>query len=192
LSTATIQRGDRVAVFGCGGVGLNTVQGARIAGAETIIAVDTNSAKLESARRFGATDLVDAGGVDSVEVLRQMTAGRGVDVAFEVVGREATVRQALASTRRAGQTVLVGVPRDDVNLALNVTGFVRSAVELRACYYGSANVRDEVPRLLALWRSGDLLLEELVSAEIGLDEIEQAFADIDAGTATRSLIRYDR
>ncbi len=191
LSTASIRQGDRVAVFGCGGVGLNTVQGARIAGAETIIAVDTNPAKLSTARRFGATDTVDAGALDPLDALRELSGGRGVDVAFEVVGQGATVEQAMAGTRRGGQIVLVGVAPDHVTIPLNLLGFVRSAVELRACYYGSANVRDDVPRLLSLWRSGDLLLEELVSEVISLGQIEQAFAAIMAGTATRSVIRYE-
>lgn len=192
LNTASIVEGDRVAVFGCGGVGLNTIQGARIAGAGTIVAVDTNPAKLELGRRFGATHLVNAADADAVDALRDLTGGRGVDVAFEVIGNATTVAQALAATRRAGQTVLVGVTPDHVTLPLNLLGFVRSAIELRACYYGSANVRVDVPRLLELWRSGDLLLDELVTDEITLDGIEDAFAAIEAGTATRSVIRYDR
>lgn len=192
LNTATIRPGDRVAVFGCGGVGLNAIQGARIAGAGMIAAVDLNPAKLELGRRFGATDVVPAADVDPVEALRELTDGRGVDVAIEVIGSPVTTRQALRSTRRAGQTVVVGVGEGAAAVDIPLTPFVRSAVELRACYYGSSNVRFEVPRLLGLWRTGALLLEELVTAEISLDQVEQAFAAIEAGTATRSLIRYDR
>jgi S-(hydroxymethyl)glutathione dehydrogenase / alcohol dehydrogenase len=190
LNTATIVGGDRVAVFGCGGVGLNAIQGASIAGASTLIAVDTNPAKLELATTFGATHLVDAADVDPVQAIKDLTDGRGADVTIEVVGVQATVEQALASTRRAGQCVVVGAAPDHVHVPLQVIGFVRSAVELRACYYGSANVRDDVPKLLGLWRSGALLLDELVSAEITLDDVESAFASIDAGTVTRSVIRY--
>jgi S-(hydroxymethyl)glutathione dehydrogenase / alcohol dehydrogenase len=191
LSTASIRPGDMVAVFGCGGVGLNTVQGARIAGAGTIVALDTNAAKLNAARRFGATHTIDAGALDPLDALRELSGGRGVDVAFEVVGLASTVGQAISATRRGGQTVLVGVAPDHVTFPLNVLGFVRSAVELRGCYYGSANVRDDVPRLVSLWRSGELFLEELVSEEIALEQIEHAFAAITAGTATRSVIRYE-
>ncbi len=190
LNTASIHAGDRVAVFGCGGVGLNAIQGARIAGASTIIAVDTNATKFPLAQRFGATHVVDASITDPVVAIRELTAGRGADVVVEAVGVATTVEQAIAATRRGGQAVVVGAAPDQVSIPLNVLGFIRSSIQLLGCYYGGSTVRRDVPRLVDLWRSGALLLDDLVSAEIELHQIEDAFAAIEAGTVTRSVIRY--
>jgi S-(hydroxymethyl)glutathione dehydrogenase/alcohol dehydrogenase len=186
-NTARLQPGDTVAVVGCGGVGLNVIQGARIEGAGRIIAVDTNPAKLALAARFGATDAVDASAVDAVSGVMALTDQRGVDVAFEVVGLQRTIDQAITMTRRGGLTVLVGVPAMDVTVTLPAFfGVVLAGKTLSGCWYGSANVRRDVPRLIELYQQGRLLLEELVSERIGLGAINDALSSM--GEGARSVI----
>lgn len=191
VNTASIRKGDAVAVIGCGGVGLNVVQGARIAGAERIVAVDTAALKLELARRFGATDVVNASSDDAVAAVTELTGGRCVDVAFEVIGLEATMQQALALTRRGGETVLVGVPRVDAMLSVPAAlGLVLAAKTIKGCLYGSANVHRDIPMLVGLYRSGRLLLDELVSRTIPLDDVNGAFVAMEQGEVARSVIDF--
>lgn len=191
LNTARIRPGDAVAVIGCGGVGLNVIQGARLAGAGEIIAVDTAPAKLEMARGFGATATVDAGAGAPVSGVMDLTAQRGVDVAFEVVGLGPTIEAAVTMTRRGGQTVLVGVPRLDVMVTLPAfLGFVLAEKTVSGCWYGSSDVRRDVPRLLSLWREGKLRLEELISREITLEQVNDAFEMMGSGEIARSVIVY--
>ena len=192
LNTADISEGDTVAVIGCGGVGLNVIQGAKIAGAAKIIAVDMLDSKLEMAREFGATDTVNAGEGDPVSAVATIAEGRGADVTFEVIGLGATMEQAINMARPGGQVVLVGVPRLDVMLNLNAAfTFLYLAKTIKGCWYGSSNVQDDVPKLLDLWRSGQLKLEELISKEISVDKVNEAFDDMQAGTVARSVIRHD-
>ncbi len=192
LNTADITPGDSVAVIGCGGVGLNVIQGARIAGATTIIAVDRFQSKLEMARSFGATHtvLVEEG-TDPVAATIAANDGRGVDVAFEVIGLGPTIEQAINTTRAGGEVVLVGVPRMDVMVNLNAAfTWLYLAKTIKGCWYGSSDVHRDVPKLLDLWKQGDLKLEELISKEITVDEVNEAFADMQAGTVARSVIRH--
>lgn len=189
--TASIREGDVVAVFGCGGVGLNVLQGARLAKAERIVAVDTSPAKLELATRFGATDAVNAGEVDAVEALKELTDGIGVDVSFEVIGLQATIQQALRAARRGGQTILIGMPDRDATLPMRAMATVYGARTIRGCWYGSSLPQVDVPRILALHDRGEIELRALISGEIGLDDVNQGLADLAAGTATRSVIRFD-
>ncbi len=191
VNTAHIGDGDTVAVVGCGGVGLNVVQGARLAGAARVIAVDVNPAKLELARQFGATDTVDAGQGNPVSKVMALTAQRGADVSFEVVGLETSIDQAIAMTRRGGQAVLVGLPRMDAMLAVPAfLGAVMAAKTITGCWYGSADVRRDVPRLVEHYRKGDLELDELISATISLEEVNDAFEAMENGDVARSVIRY--
>ncbi|MFP5377004.1 MAG: zinc-binding dehydrogenase [Acidimicrobiia bacterium] len=182
LNTARIRPGDTVAVVGCGGVGLNVVQGARIAGAGEIVAVDTNPAKLRAAAAFGATGAVDASATDAVSAVMALTGQRGADVVFEAVGAARTIDQAVTMTRRGGQAVLVGIPAMDVTLAVPAfVGLVLAGKTITGCWYGSANVHADVPRLVGLYRSGQLLLDELVSRTIALDEVDGALDAMAAG-----------
>lgn len=191
LNTASIAAGDSVAVVGCGGVGLNVVQGARIAGAGTIVAVDTNAAKLAMAEALGATHLVDASRQSAVSEVMSLTGERGADVAFEAIGLGPTIDQVVAMTRRGGQAVLVGIPAMDVMLTLPaMIGLVLAEKTIKGCWYGSADVRRDIPRLVDLYRSGDLMLDELVSRRIGLDDVNQAFTAMTAGEVARSVIVY--
>ncbi|MEA2844113.1 MAG: S-(hydroxymethyl)glutathione dehydrogenase / alcohol dehydrogenase [Actinomycetota bacterium] len=191
LNTATIRPGDTVAVVGCGGVGLNIVQGARMAGAGQIVAVDVHSGPLELAARLGATATVDASSQDAVGAVFDLTGQRGADVAFEAIGRKQAIEQAVMMTRRGGQIVLVGIPRMDVMLEVPVMlGLVMSERSLKGCWYGSADVRRDVPRLIDGYRSGDLRLDELVSRRIGLDGVNQALDDLRTGGQARAVIVY--
>jgi S-(hydroxymethyl)glutathione dehydrogenase/alcohol dehydrogenase len=189
--TADIRPGDTVAVVGCGGVGLNVIQGAAIAGAGRIIAVDMNETKLTMAKSFGATDTINAGTGDPVSQVMGLTAERGADVAFEVIGLQQTIDQTVAMTRRGGQAILVGVPRMDA--VLNVPAFfgmVLAEKTVKGCWYGSSDVRRDIPALIALYRDGRLKLDELVSRTITLDQVNEAFDDMKTGEVARSVIVY--
>ncbi len=188
--TASIRPGDVVAVFGCGGVGLNVLQGARLAGAGRIIAVDTSPGKLALATRFGATDAVNANEVDSVAALKELTGGVGVDVSFEVIGLEATIQQALRAARRGGQTILVGMPDRDAMIPMRTLAAVYGARTIRGCWYGSSLPQIDVPRILDLHERGEIELRALISGELGLDDVNRGLDDLAAGSATRSVIRF--
>ncbi len=191
LNTAEIREGDTVAVIGCGGVGLNVIQGARIAGAGEIIAIDMFESKLEMAKEFGATKLIKADEGDPVgEVMA--SNGRGADVAFEVIGLGSTMEQAINMVRMGGQAVFVGVPRMDVFLNLHAAfTWLYGAKTVKGCWYGSANVRTDVPKLLDLYQSGQLMLDELISREIDLHGVNDAFSAMGSGEVARSVIVYD-
>ncbi len=192
MNTADIRKGDAVAVIGCGGVGLNVVQGAVIAGAERIIAIDMNDTKLGLAKQFGATDTINASDGDPVSQVMSLTGQLGADVAFEVIGLERTIQQAIGMTRRGGETVLVGVPRMDVMLTVPAGfGLVLSGKSIKGCLYGSCNVHTDVPKLVDLYQKGTLKLDELISREIRLEEVNEAFVAMEQGEVARSVIVYD-
>ncbi|HSL59425.1 MAG TPA: Zn-dependent alcohol dehydrogenase [Acidimicrobiales bacterium] len=195
-NTADLRPGDSVAVIGCGGVGLNVIQGARIEGASTIIAIDMFDSKLEMAKEFGATHTINASeGADVVQAkVMELTGGRGADATFEVIGLGATMEQAVNLARPGGQVILVGVPRMDVFLNLHAGfTFLYTAKQVRGCWYGSSNVRDDVPALLELYRTGELKLDELISREIDVADVNEAFAAMGSGEVARSVIvhRHD-
>ncbi|MGE0068387.1 MAG: Zn-dependent alcohol dehydrogenase [Solirubrobacterales bacterium] len=191
VNTAELRPGDNVAVIGCGGVGLNVIQGARVQGAERIIAIDLSEKKLALAKQLGATDLISAEGADVVEAVRELTVGRGVDAAFEVIGLKATAEQALAMTRNGGETILVGIAGADVSMEVPIfRGLVRYGKSLKGCFYGSSDVRRDVPRLVEAYLDGDLKLEPLASSFVPLERINDAFAALDAGEVTRSVVVF--
>ncbi len=191
VNTASIQKGDTVAVIGCGGVGLNVIQGAVIAGAERVIAIDMNDAKLGLAKQFGATDTINASGTDPVSEVMAATGQVGADVAFEVIGLSPTIQQAIGMTRRGGETVLVGVPRMDVMLTVPAGfGLVLSGKTIKGCLYGSSNVHTDVPKLVELYKKGTLKLDELISREIPLEQVNEAFEAMEKGEIARSVITY--
>lgn len=197
LNTAQVRPGDSVAVIGCGGVGLNVIQGARIAGAAQIIAVDMVATKLELAKTFGATHTVNAGDGDPVEQVKALTGAgpmgpRGVDAAFEVVGSTALLQQALGMTRRGGKVVFVGVPRmDDLMTWGPFMELFAFDKRISGSFYGHCNIHRDVNRYVDLYREGKLLLDELVSATITLDDVNGAFEAIEKGEVARSVIVYD-
>jgi S-(hydroxymethyl)glutathione dehydrogenase / alcohol dehydrogenase len=191
LNTADIATGDTVAVVGCGGVGLNVIQGARLAGAGEIIAVDMNETKLQMAKEFGATQGINAAHGDPVAKVMELTAQRGADIAFEVIGLDQTIMQSMMMTRRGGETILVGVPRMEVMLSTPAAfGLVYTAKTIKGCWYGSSNVHSDVPRLIELYEKGQLKLDELISKEISLDGVNDAFETMKGGEVARSVIAY--
>jgi S-(hydroxymethyl)glutathione dehydrogenase/alcohol dehydrogenase len=191
LNTADIAAGDTVAVIGCGGVGLNTIQAARIAGAERVIAVDMFDSKLDLAEQFGATDRVNPGNGDAVQQVLELTGGRGVDVAFEVIGLKQTVEQALAMARRGGQAIIVGVPKMEQTMEIPIAmELLVNEKQVRGCWYGSSTVARDVPRLLDLYKNGRLKLDELISRRIDLADVNDAFRAMEAGEVARSVIDY--
>ena len=191
MNTADIQPGDTVAVIGCGGVGLNVIQGARIKGAAEIIAVDMNETKLALAKQFGATTAVNASEGNPVTQILDMTGQRGVDVAFEVIGLGPTIEQAVRLARRGGQAILVGVPKMDVMLTVPAfVGAVLAAKTIKGCWYGSSNVQKDVPKLIDLYKQGELKLDELISRTITIDEVNEAFDTMKTGEVARSVIEY--
>lgn len=189
LNTASIAPGGSVAVIGCGGVGTAVVQGARIAGAGRIIAVDPVEAKREAALGFGATDVVDPAAGDPVEQVAALTGGRGVDTAFEVVGAAQLIQQAMAMTRKGGETVLVGVPRFDVAVPVPVLPLILADRTIKGSYYGSAQALRDFPRFLALVEAGRLDLGSMVSQTLPLDRLQDAFDAMGSGSAIRSVVR---
>lgn len=190
-NTADIRPGDTVVVIGCGGVGLNVIQGAKYKQAGQIIAVDMVPSKLEMAKAFGATHGLNAGEVDAIEAVKELTEGRGADIAFEVIGLRATIDQAVNIVRRGGEVVLVGVPAFDVELVVPASfGMLIGEKTVKGCWYGSSDVQRDVPLLLDLYQKGQLKLDELISKEIKLEDVNQAFEDMKAGEVARSVIVY--
>jgi len=189
LHTARVEPGSTVAVIGCGGVGIAIIQGARIAGAARIFAIDVSDSKLELARGFGATDTLRADG-DTLKTLTAQTDGIGVDYAFEAIGKGSTVELALAATRRGGTAVAVGVGKLSDSIKLNALAFPLSAKKLCGCMFGSANPHRDFPMLLELYLRGQLDLKGMVSRTYTIDEAQQAFDDLERGVNTRGVITF--
>jgi len=190
VNTAKIRPGETVAVFGCGGVGLNVIQGAALSGASRIIAVDLAPKKLELAKEFGATDTVNASEGDPSEQIRSLTGGLGVDYAFEVIGVPAVIMQAFMSLKRGGKAVIVGVV--GMGQMVEIPGIMLALEEksLIGSLYGSANLRRDMPALIDLYMNKKLKLDELVSRRIKLEDVNDAFIAMEKGEVARSVIVY--
>lgn len=191
INTAHVEPGSRVAVIGTGGVGLNAIQGAALAQAKQIIAVDINDQKLEYATSFGATDAVNAAHEDPVAAVKKLTGGLGVDYAFEVIGNPTTVEQAYAMIRPAGTAVIVGMAHGDDRISLSPQPMVRSERKLIGSFYGSIVPRRDMPMLLNLYDEGKIKIDELITARYTLDQINEAFADMEAGKNARGVILFE-
>ena len=190
VHAAAVQSGDSVAVIGLGGVGLCAVQGARLAGAGTIIAVDSAVEKGELARRLGATDVLEPGD-DLGKRIRALTGGRGVDHAIECVGRAQTIRTAWSITRRGGHATIVGLGAKTDTLSFNALEVAHFARTLRGSMYGNADPVVDIPVLLDHVRAGRLDLATLVSRRVGLDDVEAAFEEMAAGRGARTLVVFE-
>jgi S-(hydroxymethyl)glutathione dehydrogenase / alcohol dehydrogenase len=188
LNTADVQPGESVAVIGCGGVGLNIIQGARLAGATTIIAIDANPTKLARAQQLGATHAVDASSVDATATVVEIT-GPGADHVFEVVGRSALVRQAFDMAAPGRAAYLVGIQSDDAELTLPVTGF-RRGKRMVGVFMGNTNPREDIPRYADLWRSGQLDLSGMISHTLPLEDVNRGFAMMMSGESARTVIKF--
>ena len=188
LNTAKIEAGATVLVVGCGGVGLNCIQGARLASAARIIAVDVADDKLAFARRFGATDVVNSRRDDPVAAARALTGGMGVDYALEAIGLRATIEQCYHAIRRGGTAVVVGMAPDGVEATIPARAIAGAEKTLKGCFYGSTRPRIDMPRLLDFYLDGRLLLDELVTRTYPLEAINEAFDDLGAGGVGRGLL----
>ena len=188
VNSARVTAGDRVAVFGLGGVGLAALLGARVAGARTLVAIDVVQAKLELARELGATHTVLAG-AGAVEAVRGATEG-GVDHAIETVGSERVLADAYAATRPGGTTVTVGLPHPDRVLSIPAVSLVTEERTLRGSYLGSCVPERDMPRFIGLHRAGLLPVEQLLTHTIELDELNEGFDRLAEGQAVRQAVVF--
>ncbi|MDT3735938.1 MAG: Zn-dependent alcohol dehydrogenase [Denitratisoma sp.] len=190
VNTARVEAGSVTVVFGAGGVGLNAIQGCALAGAAMIVAVDTADAKLEMARTFGATHVLNAKTEENVvKALRKITGG-GADYAFECVGYGEIAAQAYGCLRKGGTAVVVGVASQKDNTTVRTASLTFEEKTLTGSYFGSARPREDFPRLLALYRAKRLKLDELITRTYAIDEAPQAFADLAAGKNARGVIVF--
>ena len=189
VNTAAVRPGETVAVIGCGGVGIAAIQGARVAGASAIVAVDTVEAKHELARRFGATHTVTPGGLGALLV--ELNGGEGVDYAFDVVAVPQTLRTAWSAARRGGAVVVVGAGRAEDNVEFSPFELLFEGKRIIPSLYGSAYPQRDFPRLIALWRAGRLDLEGMVSHRLRLDQINDGLASLGRGDVIRQVIVHD-
>jgi len=189
INTAPVTRGDSVAVIGCGGVGDAAILGARLAGARTIIGVDIDPRKLEWARQFGATHVINSRETDPVERIQELTGGNGADVVIEAIGRPETYLQAFYARDLAGTVVLVGVPTPDMRLEAPLLDFFGRGGALKSSWYGDCLPERDFPMLTDLYLQGRLPLEKFVSETIALDQVESAFAKMERGEVLRSVVK---
>jgi S-(hydroxymethyl)mycothiol dehydrogenase len=190
LNTAPVVRGDSVAVIGCGGVGDAAVLGAGLAGAVRIIAVDVDDRKLEWARQFGATDVVNSRETDPVERIRELTGGFGADVVIDAVGRPETYEQAFYARDLAGTVVLVGVPTPEMRLELPLLDVFGRGGALKSSWYGDCLPSRDFPALVDLHLEGRLPLDRFVSETISLGDVEKAFGKMARGEVLRSVVLF--
>jgi S-(hydroxymethyl)mycothiol dehydrogenase len=188
MFTGEVGRGDSVAVFGCGGVGCAAIAGARLAGASTVIGVDLDPRKLELARSFGATHVVDASSTDPVEAVRAATGGNGADVCIEAVGNPKVMEQAFFARDLAGTLVQVGVPTPDMRIELPMIEFFGRGGRLKPSWYGDCLPSRDFPMLIDLYLQGRLDLDRFVSETITLDGVEEAFHRMERGEVLRSVV----
>ena len=188
MNTGRVTQGDTVAVFGCGGVGDAAIQGARLAGARRVIAVDIDPRKLTWAREFGATDVIDSSETDPVEAIRALTDGFGVDVAIEAVGHPEVLRQAFFARDLAGTLVQVGVPSPTMEMSLPMIEFFGRGGALKPSWYGDCLPTRDFPLIIELYLQGRLDLDRFVSETISLGEVEEAFHKMERGEVLRSVV----
>jgi S-(hydroxymethyl)glutathione dehydrogenase/alcohol dehydrogenase len=189
LNTANVRPGSSVVVYGAGGIGLNIIMGAKLAGASRIIAVDTHEAKADMALAFGATDVLMAG-PDAIDAIRRMTAGRGADYVFEAIGLPQVQEECLAATRPGGTVVLAGVAPMGSSTNLPGALITRQEKTITGTYYGSANPARDFPLYADLYRRGLLDLDRLISRIYPLAQINEAYADMLGGEIARGLIVF--
>ena len=188
INTGGVTRGDSVAVIGCGGVGDGAIAGAYLAGAHTIIAVDVDDRKLEWARGFGATHVINSRNADPVAGIQELTGGNGADVVIEALGRPETYKQAFYARDLAGTVVLVGVPTPEMTLELPLLDVFGRGGALKSSWYGDCLPSRDFPMLVDLHLQGRLPLDKFVSETIGLGDIEEAFAKMGRGEVLRSVV----
>jgi S-(hydroxymethyl)glutathione dehydrogenase/alcohol dehydrogenase len=189
IHTAAVQPGETVAVIGCGGIGLSCINGADIAGAGRIIAVDTVPSKLELARKFGATDVVNASDGDPVEQVRELTGG-GVHYSFEAIGLKVTAQQAFKMIRRGGTATVIGMIPPGEMVEIHGPEFLQEK-KIQGSMMGSNRFRVDMPRFVDFYLQGKLHLDDMVSSRIKLSDVNDAFAQLETGEVARNVIVFD-
>lgn len=189
VNTAKVKENSSVVIFGCGGVGLNIIQGAKISKAKIIIAVDISEEKLDLAKKLGATHVFNGKDIDVVKKIKDLTDG-GADFAFEALGREETIQNAWKSVGPFGQLTLVGLMKHGATLTIEAGPFVNEQ-SIKGCYFGSSNILKDVPLLVDKYLSKELLLDELISRRISLNELNDAFDDLRKGEGARSVLIFE-
>jgi S-(hydroxymethyl)glutathione dehydrogenase/alcohol dehydrogenase len=193
INRAAVQAGDRVAVFGIGGVGINAVQGAALQGASSVIAVDPSPLKREMAEQMGATDTIDPSQVDPVARILELTDGVGADKTIVTIDyvKPSHIGDAVNAVRKGGRAVIVGVPHPDLQHAdLNLFEFVLFQKEVLGCLYGTSNPQADIARYLDLYRAGKLKVDELVTRTYALEDINAAYRDLLDGKNIRGVVRF--
>jgi S-(hydroxymethyl)glutathione dehydrogenase/alcohol dehydrogenase len=190
LNTAKVEPGSTVAVFGAGGIGLSAIQGARIAGARMIIAVDTVESKLGTARDFGATHSVDASSSDPVEAIRDLTGG-GADYTFEAIGLKIAAEQCFESIRRGGLATIIGMIPQGQKVELDGASFYSQEKKIQGSSMGSNRFRIDMPRYIDFYQQGRLLLDEMVTRTGKLEDLNEAFRAMKAGEVARTVLTMD-
>jgi S-(hydroxymethyl)mycothiol dehydrogenase len=190
INTGAVTRGDSVAVIGCGGVGAAAIAGARVAGANKIIAVDIDDRKLAKATELGATHTINSKATDAVEAIQGLTDGYGADVVIDAVGRPETYRQAFYARDLAGTVVLVGVPTPQMTLELPLLDVFGRGGSLKSSWYGDCLPSRDFPMLIGLYLQGRLPLDAFVTETIGIDGIDDAFAKMHHGDVLRSVVKF--
>ena len=189
IHTAAVEPGSTVAVIGCGGVGLSCINGAEIAGASRIIAVDTLASKLELARKFGATEVVNATDNDPVEAVRELTGG-GVHYAFEAIGLKVTTEQAFKMIRAGGCATVIGMIPVGTMVEIHGPEFLREK-KLQGSNMGSNRFRVDMPRYVEFYLAGKLHLDDMISSHIKLEDVNDAFAQLETGEVARNIIMFE-
>jgi S-(hydroxymethyl)glutathione dehydrogenase / alcohol dehydrogenase len=187
-NTAQVVAGSSVLVIGAGGVGLNAVMGAVLVGANPIIVADVVESKLETARQFGATHVINASAGDLVEQVRALTDTEGVDYSFEAIGNPRTMSQAFNAVRRGGVAVAIGIAPSGSETSINAGELVYQEKTLKGSYYGSGHFQADMPRILRLYKAGKLPIDRLISRRYGLDQVNEAFEALIAGEVARSVL----
>jgi NDMA-dependent alcohol dehydrogenase len=191
IHRAKVEAGSTVMVIGCGGIGMNVVQGAALAGARMVIAVDVVDFKLEKAKEFGATHTINAENKDIVQVVKDLTWGVGVDYAFEAIGTPATIGQASACTGKNGTVVVIGMSSFTAeSIPVSPLDLVSYQKTLMGTLYGDAQPRNDIPNLLAMYHAGKIKLDELITRTYTLDQVNEAYADMLAGKNIRGVIEF--
>jgi S-(hydroxymethyl)glutathione dehydrogenase / alcohol dehydrogenase len=190
INAAALRYGSTVAVIGCGGIGLNIVQGAKLLGARQIIAVDIHSNKLAHATTFGATHTLNARDIDPVQGIRDLTEGKGAEFTFEAIGTGATVAQAYDATKKGGKCVVVGIAKPDDRAPININQLVYAEKTLIGSLYGTTRPRLDLLTLIEMHQRGQLMLDQLISCTYPLDQINSAYSALLRGEVARSLIVF--
>jgi S-(hydroxymethyl)glutathione dehydrogenase/alcohol dehydrogenase len=194
FNAARVEPGSTVAVLGCGGIGLSAVNGAALAGAERVIAIDTNQAKLEVALQMGATDIINASNCDPVQAVKDLTGGAknpfgGVAYSFEAIGSKTTAEQSFAMLKPGGLATIIGMIPFGTKIELHGADFLRDR-KIQGTSMGGNRFRVDMPRLLNMWKQGRLKLDHMISGFIELDQINEAYATMKTSANVRQLIKF--